>query len=112
MKNSLLAFVLAAGSLVPGAYAQAQSNTAAQHSEEHSSTKVAPDGTAVQQKSSAKERVESTNNSDGSSSTTRSKETQTKTKVNSETATPAPADSTTSSEHHSSTTSSTTTTVK
>jgi len=110
MKLSLLTLVFAVGSALPGAYAQAQTNSTTEHHEEKSSAQVNPDGTAVQNKSATHESTNSSNNADGSSNTSQSRRTSRKTEV--KPASPATGDSTTTTEKHSSSTSTTDTKVQ
>lgn len=81
MKYSILTFALAVGLTAPAGFAQVQSSTTAQHNEEHSSTQVSPDGTAVEHKSATSDNSETSKNADGSTRTVTSKETERKTKM-------------------------------
>jgi hypothetical protein len=109
MKSTLLALVFAVGTL-PAGFAQTQSNSSTEKTQEHAATTVNPDGTAVHSAEKSNEKSESTNNADGTSSTVKSKESSSHSKVR----TDAPVDSTTTEHQNSSTstTNSTTTTPK
>ena len=97
----ILAFSLSA---MPIGFAQSSSTT--EHTQEHSSTQVNPDGTAVHNSSKAKERTDSTTTGDGSSTTSKSRESHSKTRVRTNDGTDK-----TTTEHHSSSTDKTTTTT-
>jgi hypothetical protein len=104
MKNTMLALVFAAA-MLPAGFAQTQSQSTTEKTEQHSSTTVNPDGTAVHSRATTREKTDSVANPDGSTTTVQSKEHNANTKAKSDT----PVGSSTS-EHHSSSSSTTTTT--
>ncbi|HKD07513.1 MAG TPA: hypothetical protein VKB79_16545 [Bryobacteraceae bacterium] len=104
MKNGMLAFVFAAA-MLPTGFAQTQSTSSTEKSEQHSSTTVNPDGSAVHDRATTREKTDSVANPDGSTTTTRTREHDAHSKERSN----APAGNS-STERHSSSSSTTTTT--
>jgi hypothetical protein len=95
MKRTILTLVFSVATL-PVGFAQTQTQSTTEHTQEHSATKVNPDGTAVQSTAKEHERTDSTTNPDGTSSTTKTKQSHRKTKVKSDDGTDQ-----TTTEHHS-----------
>lgn len=104
MKNAMLPFVFAAA-MLPAGFAQTPSTSTTEKTEQHSSTAVNPDGTAVHNRATTREKTDSVANPDGSTTTTRTREHNSHSKERSDT----PAGSS-SRERHSSSSSTTTTT--
>jgi hypothetical protein len=97
MKRTIFTLIFTVATL-PAGFAQTQTQSTTEKTQEHSATTVNPDGTAVHSSAKAHEKTDSTTNPDGSSTTTNSKQSHRKTKVKSDNGTDQ-----TTTEHHSAT---------
>ncbi len=104
MKNTMLVLVFAAATL-PAGFAQSQSSSTTEKTEQHSSTTVNPDGTAVHNRATTREKTDSVANPDGSTTTVHTREHNSNSKEKSDT----PVGSTSTERHSSSSSTSTTT---